>query len=594
MFIRSTWLKSPTTWISVLIVTALCLKAILGGTFGQIGSDNDDMMRLLQVRDLLSGQSWFDVNQYRMGPDGTVMHWSRVADVPILLLISVFDIFLPSSTAESLAISLWPPLSALFVVWGVLTGVRHVSGPSWPKARIFALVLLIFILVLHYRFTPGSIDHHNLQIGLLAICVGYALDPFLKFKSGFISGVALALSLAVGVEVYAFVAVICGFFAFMFLWKGSEIQGGIKGFGLAFALTLTLVFFGTIAPQNYGTIYCDAYSLITLSAGALGGGGLALLALTISKKPVAWRFGGLVILALLCGALLLLQAPQCLANPLDELPPEVRSLWLNNVIEARPLFFDRDAWFYTPPYAIGTTCVALIITFMSLRTGKAQKKISGPNLLMFALLTMSLLLTLYQIRFFVFGAIFALFVLAPWVAGIYVREQETEDGPKVGYILALAVSIPILWGFPAVFLKDDDPKAAQGSATATACYSDKVLKTLAELEPGMVIATDNGTPYILMETKHRVLSGNYHRNSAGIASSIRIFTADASTAKMEIAKTKANYVHLCRTTKESTLFSDVAPQGLMADLLKGDVPDYLSPIGADLEDGAVTLYRFTP
>jgi len=83
MFLRSSWLKSPTIWISVLIVTALCLKAVFGGTFGQIGSDNDDMMRLIQVRDFIAGQSWFDADQHRMGPDGTAMHWSRVADIPI-------------------------------------------------------------------------------------------------------------------------------------------------------------------------------------------------------------------------------------------------------------------------------------------------------------------------------------------------------------------------------------------------------------------------------------------------------------------------------------------------------------------------------
>ena len=48
---------------------------------GLSGSDtegipnSDDLLRLVEVRDLLAGQSWFDLTQYRLGLDGgTVMH----------------------------------------------------------------------------------------------------------------------------------------------------------------------------------------------------------------------------------------------------------------------------------------------------------------------------------------------------------------------------------------------------------------------------------------------------------------------------------------------------------------------------------------
>ncbi len=53
-----------------------------------VGGDNDDVMRLVQIRDLLAGQSWFDLTQYRLGLDGgTLMHWSRLIDLPIAVLI---------------------------------------------------------------------------------------------------------------------------------------------------------------------------------------------------------------------------------------------------------------------------------------------------------------------------------------------------------------------------------------------------------------------------------------------------------------------------------------------------------------------------
>ena len=45
--------------------------------------DPDDILRLVQVRDLLAGQGWFDLDQHRIDPLRNVpMHWSRLAGCP--------------------------------------------------------------------------------------------------------------------------------------------------------------------------------------------------------------------------------------------------------------------------------------------------------------------------------------------------------------------------------------------------------------------------------------------------------------------------------------------------------------------------------
>ena len=50
--------------------------------------DPDNFMRLVQVRDWLAGQSWTDVVQHRMNPPhGGDIHWSRLVDMPIALII---------------------------------------------------------------------------------------------------------------------------------------------------------------------------------------------------------------------------------------------------------------------------------------------------------------------------------------------------------------------------------------------------------------------------------------------------------------------------------------------------------------------------
>ena len=50
--------------------------------------DPDDIMRLVEVRDLLGGQGWFDLDQYRIDPLREVpMHWSRLVDLPLAIII---------------------------------------------------------------------------------------------------------------------------------------------------------------------------------------------------------------------------------------------------------------------------------------------------------------------------------------------------------------------------------------------------------------------------------------------------------------------------------------------------------------------------
>ena len=50
--------------------------------------DTDDAMRMVQVRDWLAGQGWYDLRALRLDPPaGTLMHWSRVVDLPLAALI---------------------------------------------------------------------------------------------------------------------------------------------------------------------------------------------------------------------------------------------------------------------------------------------------------------------------------------------------------------------------------------------------------------------------------------------------------------------------------------------------------------------------
>ena len=91
------------------IAIALLLAVSLPFATDYVGADNDDTMRLVMVRDLMAGQGWFDMTQYRLGLDGgTLMHWSRFIDLPIANLIGFFSLFVEQPRAEALALAVWP------------------------------------------------------------------------------------------------------------------------------------------------------------------------------------------------------------------------------------------------------------------------------------------------------------------------------------------------------------------------------------------------------------------------------------------------------------------------------------------------------
>src|SRR4051794_1752047 len=86
--------------VPVAIAIALLLGLILTWprfiAVWQTGAffDSDDAMRMVEVRDLMAGQGWFDLTAQRINPpQGLLLHWSRVVDVPIVALISVFRLF---------------------------------------------------------------------------------------------------------------------------------------------------------------------------------------------------------------------------------------------------------------------------------------------------------------------------------------------------------------------------------------------------------------------------------------------------------------------------------------------------------------------
>ena len=590
-------ISHPVFWAGCLVIIISIIANVIMGQYGQIGSDSDDALRLVQIKDFLAGQSWFHTDQYRMGlAGGTDMHWSRIPDIPIILLTYIFDIFMTQDQALRAAISFWPPISAGIVMSALVMGAHFWRGDRTPQFTFF--LSAIFALAF-FRFSFGSIDHHNIQLGCYALAVAFALDPKARFKTYFASGLAAALSLAIGVEVYIFVAMICGFMALNWALLGRDVTRGTQGFGLGLGSGLLAAFVGTIAPSEYGLIYCDSLSLITLVAGFSGGLGLAALASIERRVSVLnglkARGAALVGLGVFCVSLLAFQAPQCLTNPLDALPEEVITLWLAGISEAQSIVHPETDIAVNIFFMLGAPVTALCLILFDMK-GRKRADIWGPYCLILMLLMAAIALTIYQVRFYPFAYVAAIIPLAGWIGRHF--QAKYEGGDSLAYIGCLALSIPAVWALLPAIITDADSKAEAletTKASADLCLSDSVIAEFNALPKGRVSTNSNFTGDILLKTQHSALSGNYHRNWQGISNQIQIAISEPDKAYQILTQSGADYLYYCKNGFETKTYSAYNDSGLFAAIGAGQVPDYLQKLSSDeLLDGSAIIFKVKP
>lgn len=595
-----------TTWI--ILVCLLLLNSILWGYFGDIGGDSDDQMRWLQVRDLIEGQSWFDPMQYRMGLEaGTVMHWSRLVDLPIFLLMKFFDLFLPLALAESVAITFWPPLTTGLVLAGLALGARAIGG---EKSVLFVLILSAAYLFQHFRFLPGALDHHNLQIGVLALALGGVLWPAGRSITGHpkpyaLAGLGCALSLAIGVEGNIFVGIFCAYVAIIWALEGKAAQKQAQAFGLSLAGVSLIILITTIHPANYLQFYCDAFSGLIVIASFAGGIGLFLVARLLSETSLINRFTGLVVLGAVCAGVLLTIAPQCLSNPINSLSPDMKTFWLDQITEARPLLKPGGDRIQEILFFMGMPLLALILSVRNLIKGVHIPQ----NVLFIVLILIAAMMTVYQVRFYVFLHLFALLPASFWVATVFVSGKAKNPG-SVAYIFAAIIASPMayLMVVQTVLPSNQsdivnrssqdiqDGTEGQNSVTtigllAEKCYAPDVLAVY-DAEVGVrILAGPNGGPPILLNTDDTIVFGNYHRNIEGISSALNILLGSVEEAEPLLKQDKIDYLHFCDYDGAITNFQNYAPNGFVDQIRKGTIPDFLAPVPLAVKESGAQIYK---
>src|SRR5579859_2597350 len=208
------YLKILTSLLFLAASVKLALPAINGGIFDALSTD--DAMRLVEVRDLIGGQGWFDVFQYRLDPPGTSMHWSRVIDAPLAALILLLKPLLGMHGAEAVTLYFWPALLFAVALALIAAIARQLGNNTKPLIAAVLLGVLALPALVHFR--AGAIDHHNAQIDLLLALVLMTTQIEQSAVKAALGGLMVSLSLAIGVEMLPTTAAV-GIAVFgLFVW----------------------------------------------------------------------------------------------------------------------------------------------------------------------------------------------------------------------------------------------------------------------------------------------------------------------------------------------------------------------------------------
>ena len=554
-------------WLAAawLLVAALMTLLSEHGLAQRQFPDPDDVMRLLQVRDWIGGQSWFDVTQYRLNPpDGVPMHWSRLVDVPIAAVILLLRPFAGEQGAETAALVAVPLLTlgiAMLLVQRV--GLKLMgSGPA-----LAAAIATPFSLGGLKQMRPMRIDHHGWQIVMALTGLLAALDPRPR-RSGIIAGAAMAVWMNISMEGLPFAAAFGVLFAWQWLADPAATER-LKFYLASLAISSVTLFGLTHWPSTWAHQPHDVITPAYLAAFAA-----AAAVCAAAVRPGVGQLRARLIRLAVTGVAALAAAfavdPHWLAGPFGSLDPVVRQFWYDRVDEGLPVWqvdWEESATGLAQPL-VGLVGAA----FALWRTSGRERKLWAIYTFVLFALTLG---GLFVMRTETTASVVALPGTAFLCALALRRARNSSLMPArvVGSAAALCIMTPA-YAVP-LSVSPVDQRFEKAARAWGDCMAKSEVDRLRALPTGYIAAPLDITPAILVETQHRALATGHHRNVSGMRDAIRFFVFPVQEAERIAAHRQFDYVVFCPGAPEAIRYATRGPHSLSAMLRAGKPPRWL-------------------
>ncbi len=564
-------LRVGAIWLAVaLIFIAAKWRAITGLHL----PDADDSLRLVQLRDLVAGQGWFDLTQYRVNPPtGMAMHWSRLVDAPLWLVYSALAPPFGPALAETITLVLVPLLTLLAAM--LLAG-RLAWRLLGDAAIGYTCLILTLLTAVTGQMQPLRIDHHGWQIvAVLAALNGLAARS--EMTGGRLAGIAMALGLTISLELLPIAALIGAVLALRWLLD-RKAKVLCLHYIRTLAVTALLAFAATRGIADLAP-HCDTLSPAYLAALLAAASGLSLLSLAppIPRGALAIAMAAIAAAAV---TVLLTLAPQCSRGPFVMLDPLVQQFWYANIREGMPV------WRQDLGAALRLVVPPLVGLYAAVQlwrrsSGWLARFWGEYALIMAGALALGLVVSRSAGFAAALGAIPLGWLLRDWI----VRARALRFAPKrIGLIAAaMLVVMPDLPLMAGRVLDRTGPTASPSAQFV--CDIPKAGPALGALAPATIFAPIDNGPMLLLHSWHKVVATAHHRAPQALHDVIAAFTADPATAEAIVRGRGARYVAICPGLAEAAIYREAAPQGLMAQLSAGQAPGWLEPVAMPKDSG---------
>jgi hypothetical protein len=569
-----------------IIVSAVLIVTGWNNIVTRSGWDPDDQLRMVQLRDFLNGQSWFDITQYRMNaPVGAPMHWSRFIELPLALIILILSPLIGQPGAEMVAGTAIPLIELGLTALLLGQVATRLAGRN---AGTVAVILTLLSPAILMQFRPMRIDHHGWQILMACLALATIFWPN-RQRAGIVLGLALAVWLHISLEGAPMMA---AFFMLLgWRWVFEKAQGRRLFWTItAFALATFLLFFGTQRSGVFAATYCDTISPAHIFS--IGVAALIMLPL-VAKAPTDWRIRlvGAAATGLTAGGIFLYLAPQCGAGAFATLDPLVREYWYAHITEGLPVWrqgFESAAGLLAAPLC-GLVSFA-VFWRCSDKDQATNFRIAGYFLIY------AVVLALLVFRTVSVTSAYAIPLVAALIVTIFSRYREcTVPVRRIGMVaLMLALFIPGALISKVTAAIKPAPAALETPVVekSESCQAAGSVADLAQFKNARFIAPFDMGPMILLTTADQVLASSHHRNERAMHDHIEIFRSKPETARAVITKRGITHIAACADEAELTGYIKTDPDGLWAQLANGKTPVWLKKL-PDAGEG-IQLWEVKP
>lgn len=545
--------------------------------------DTDDALRLVIVRDLISGRAgWFDQHMMRLQPPiGMQLHWSRLIDGGLVALQSLLRLGLTPPKAELAMRALWPLLWIFPAAAAVLSIARRLGGDA---AALAGAAMLVMDVLLYAQWIPGRIDHHNVQISLALLALAAAMRG--GWRGALMAGAASGLGLAVGLEALPFQAVVGAAVALQFAHRPQTHGRPAQAYAAGLVATALPLYLAETPPARWTHAVCDAIAVNLVAALIVAGAGLiACVALTARRGPLV-RLGGLAVVGAAAAAAYLALDPTCLHGPLAGADPRIGPIWLSHVNEMLPLSFGladlRQVTAWGQAILMGLGAAAW------LWLGRRRTARDAAWLMAGAWLAMGTALGLSAARMAHYPAMLATALVAAAVADLANRYARGN----LLVMVVLAVAFIPTWETGALLRVAAFVAQPNLGARRTVCNTPQAYRRLAALPTGRVLGEIDLGPYVLVTSQHSVLAAPYHRMAWGILAAHDALAAGPGADEAATRRLGADYVLDCAAHANLFTHGSLPINSLQRRLDRGEIPPWLQPLSAPGD--AVQVYAVKP